>query len=188
MKVPGGTQSWHIPFDAVGGTKNPPPESKQNITPEQLSRGAIVQFEAEQPEVMAQAAAKAAGPMAPKEYQPIRPTKYSLDDFAVGQHVTGKAGVGEADTYHGTVVAAHEKGMAAGLIKIKLDAPTAQGISKVALYPTRSPRSTSRSPRNHRKQTNQKNRVLHYLLQATASKIQAKVQASPRVRRGMWSR
>jgi hypothetical protein len=36
---------------------------------------------AEQPDVMAQAAAKQAGPATPQEDAPLKPTKYTLDDF-----------------------------------------------------------------------------------------------------------
>jgi hypothetical protein len=39
---------------------------------------------AQQPEVMAQGAAKAAGRC------PLKPTKYTMDDFQVGQHVGGQ--------------------------------------------------------------------------------------------------
>jgi hypothetical protein len=47
VKVPGGTRSWGTSRSMrCGGTNNPPPESKTNITLEQLVPGAIVQFEA----------------------------------------------------------------------------------------------------------------------------------------------
>jgi hypothetical protein len=39
-----------------------------------------------------------------------------------------------------------EKGVAAGLIKVKLDAPTAMGISEVALYPHEIPQINEPKP------------------------------------------
>lgn len=47
---------------------------------------------AEQPEVMAQGSVKAASPATPQEDRPVTPTKYTLDDFQVGQHVTAQVG------------------------------------------------------------------------------------------------
>ena len=165
--------------------QEPAPESQQHVNPpKQLSRGAIVQFEAngalqhgkvrtwgkqgarvvthegefdvaweelkglgvhpdvaeEQPEVMAQAAAKQAGPATPQEDRPIQSTQFTLDDFEVGQHVTveskqGKQGqIPAGGPYSGTVT---DIGMKhdPNLIHIKLDTATQGGLSGLWIYP-----------------------------------------------------
>jgi hypothetical protein len=93
---------------------------------------------AEQPEVAAQGAAKAAGPAGAQEDAPVKPTKYTLEDFTPGQHVTGESAgpaPGAAVTYAGIVKDVQTKGGVKGLITVRLDAPTAQGVEQVALYP-----------------------------------------------------
>jgi hypothetical protein len=95
---------------------------------------------AEQPDVMAQGAAKAAGPATPQEDRPVQPTRYTLDDFEIGQHVTAVtkpapgAPANAGATYTGTVTAI---GMKAdpNLINMKLDTPTKQGMTSLWVYP-----------------------------------------------------
>jgi hypothetical protein len=85
---------------------------------------------AEQPEVMAQAVAKAAGPATPQEDAPLKPTKYTMDDFQVGQHVGGKSSTGT--TYQGVVTAV---GVPKAFVRVHLDEKAASGATDVLLYP-----------------------------------------------------
>jgi hypothetical protein len=86
---------------------------------------------AEQPDVMAAGATKAAGPATPQEDRPVTPTKYALDDFAVGQHVTGQGHDGATVTYTGTVKDPDVNGM----VRVELDEPLESGATAVLLYP-----------------------------------------------------
>ena len=93
---------------------------------------------------MAQAVAKAAGPAAPQEDAPLKPTKYTLEDFAPGQHVTaktptvqGQSGTAEAPggTYTGTIERVNDKGMAAGTLTVRLDQEAPGGQGEILVFP-----------------------------------------------------